>query len=624
MARNDLPPKPLLRRIPRKVWIGSGILLLVLAVATGTMNLWLAPQIERRIDRALGERGWKLERSRAAWSPWSGLRFEHPRLRRGAEAPAVEADRLDLGLTLSRLLRGDATSSDLEIQASPLVLRDADGEVRLDQVSLKLVTGKDKIEIREAKAKAAGLLVETSGEVLLGSGKGSETFQPRFNAVRGVLAALPIPAGSFKVSGKFTVDLSGPTAKWTANLAGHGKDLAWRQLPLREASSQAVLNEGDSVVTADLGLPEGKSHFTIHKPGWQTPGFDFEGTLADAADRSDSFHGRYLGNGAWTVDEAQGEADLWSMAQRIPDLAGNLPKDVNVETFPRIELRGLAGDRSGKLKLHLVTLSGKGKASAKAGERKATLTDLSGSASFDGEAWHLKRAGGKSFGGTLQASGAFHDGILDDATITISGFRLSELKAWKGGKSVSKGILSGAYRGRLGADRSELAGEGEMRLVNAPVFDVPLLAETAELFRAMIPGADTAKTGEFNASFKAHKYRVEVTRFEATGGSLEVSARGHIDLAKRRVDGVARGKLSGLPGLVTQPLSRLLEMEVSGPYDDIRVKPQGPTRLVSNAASGTVGTAVDTVAEAGKVTGTVLKEGIKLPFRWLDRDEEEK
>ncbi len=622
MASNDSPPKPLLRRIPRKVWIGSGILLLVLAVATATMNLWLAPEIERRIDRALGERGWQLERSRAAWSPWSGLQFEHPRLRRGAEAPTVEADRLDLGLTLSRLLRGDAMSSDVEIQASPLVLRDAEGEVRLDQVSLKLVTGKDKVEVRAVKARAAGLLVETSGEVLLGSGQGGGTFEPRFDAVRGVLAAFPIPVGSFKVGGKFSVDLSGPTVRWTANLAGQGKDLVWHQLPLREAGAQAVLNEGDSVVTGDLGLPEGKAHFTLRKPGWQDPGYDFEGTLADAAERSDSFHGRYLGDGAWIVDEAQGAADLWSMAQQIPDLAGHLPGDVTVEDFPRIELHGLAGNRGGKLKLQSVALAGGGKASAKAGDRKATLTDLSGSASFDGEAWHLKRTGGKAFGGTLQASGDFSDGILDDATITISGFRLAELKAWKGGKSASKGILSGVYRGRLGADRSQFAGEGEMRLVNAPVFDVPLLAETSELFRAMIPGASAAKTGEFNASFTARKNRVEVTSFKATGGSLEVSAKGHIDLAKQRVDGVARGKLSGLPGLVTQPLSRLLEMEVSGPYDDIRVKPQGPARLVSNAASGTVGTAVDTVTEAGKVTGTVLKEGIKLPFRWLDGDEE--
>ena len=104
-------------------------------------------------------------------------------------------------------------------------------------------------------------------------------------------------------------------------------------------------------------------------------------------------------------------------------------------------------------------------------------------------------------------------------------------------------------------------------------------------------------------------------RFEATGGSLNVSAKGEINLKKQRVDGTARGKLSGLPGLVTKPLSHLLEMEVGGPFDNVRVKPLGPAKLVSNAASGTVGLPVDALEEAGELTGTVLAEGIRVPLR---------
>lgn len=611
-----------LGRIPRKVRIGSAIVLGVLILAALTSNVWLAAEIERRIDKHLGEQGWKLERSDSSWSPWSGLVFENPRLRRGDEAAMAEAKSMSAGLTLSRLLRGEAVGSGLELHAEPLILRDADGEIHLDRVSLKLAASKEKIEVLEAKARAGGLLAEMRGEIRFGSGKGDGVFVPRFNAIRGVLAALPIPEGSFKLGGQFAVDLSGPALRWTANLEGHGEDFVWHRLPLRAASAQAVLNQGDSVITSDLALPEGKSLFTILKPGWEQAGYTFEGSLADAAGRSDSFEGRYLGDGKWIVDKAAGEADLWSMAGQIPEVAGHLPDQVSVEEFPRIELRDLQRDRD-SLKLGSIALKGGGKASVRGEGRELTLTELSGTASFDGSTWHLKKAGGKIFGGEIQSSGGYRRGVLSDATVTLSGIRLAELREWNGMKGTSKGVLSGTYRGRLGADRSQLAGEGEMRLENAPVFDVPLLAETFELFHGMIPGVKSAKTGEFNARFTARKDRVEVSRFEATGGSLEVSARGHVDLAKSRVDGVARGKLSGLPGLVTQPLSRLLEMEVSGPYDDIRVKPLGPTRLVSNAASGTVGTAVDTVVEAGKVTGTVLKEGVKLPFRWLEKEKEE-
>jgi hypothetical protein len=42
--------------------------------------------------------------------------------------------------------------------------------------------------------------------------------------------------------------------------------------------------------------------------------------------------------------------------------------------------------------------------------------------------------------------------------------------------------------------------------------------------------------------------------------------------------GGARGKLAGLPGVVTSPLSRLLKMEVGGKLDHIRVQRLRPGR----------------------------------------------
>ncbi len=68
--------------------------------------------------------------------------------------------------------------------------------------------------------------------------------------------------------------------------------------------------------------------------------------------------------------------------------------------------------------------------------------------------------------------------------------------------------------------------------------------------------------GRFEADFKGDQNSLEVTRFEAKGGSLAVSAIGTINLKKEHVSGLARGNLAGIPGLVTSPLIRLLEMEV--------------------------------------------------------------
>jgi hypothetical protein len=195
---------------------------------------------------------------------------------------------------------------------------------------------------------------------------------------------------------------------------------------------------------------------------------------------------------------------------------------------------------------------------------------------------------------------------------------LKQLSAKDGGKK-SAGVLTARYSGSIVLAARELDGKGSLRLENAPVLEVPLLDQVYDLFSAILPGVERSPEGEFNAEFRARPDLVEVTRFEAKGGSsLTVSAVGTVDLNKGRVNGRARGKLVGLPGLVTSPLSRLLEMDVSGPYDDIRVKPLGPAKLASNTVSGTVGVAVDTLEETGKISGAIIKEGIKVPFRWLD------
>jgi hypothetical protein len=263
---------------------------------------------------------------------------------------------------------------------------------------------------------------------------------------------------------------------------------------------------------------------------------------------------------------------------------------------------------------------------------KVEIEDLTGRGSFDGSDWKLKNVSGKVFGGKVKVAGTLRDSVLSHGSVTIDGVKLSSLKqVWKVGKagSASNGLLSIHYEGSLDAARQTMEGEGTLHLENAPVFEVPLLDQTYDLFAALVPGVKRAGSGEFQADFTARSKLINVDRFEAKGGTVTVSAVGTINLNTKRVDGSAKGKLRGLPGLVTSPLSRLLEMDVGGPFDNIRVKPLGPAKLASNAASGTVGAATDTIGEAGKIAGTVLVEGVKLPFKFLggkgrEKDDDER
>lgn len=92
--------------------------------------------------------------------------------------------------------------------------------------------------------------------------------------------------------------------------------------------------------------------------------------------------------------------------------------------------------------------------------------------------------------------------------------------------------------------------------------------------------------------------------------SPSVTAEGIVDLRRREVSGPARGNLRGLFGIATGPLSRTLEMEVSGPLDNIRVRPIGLKGILSVPAN--------VVPDTAKGASDLLRNGVALPLRVFD------
>ena len=93
--------------------------------------------------------------------------------------------------------------------------------------------------------------------------------------------------------------------------------------------------------------------------------------------------------------------------------------------------------------------------------------------------------------------------------------------------------------------------------------------------------------------------------FSRTSASLFVSQR----LRIRTIDS-CRVNLRGLFGIATGPLSRTLEMEVSGPLDNIRVRPIGLKAILNVPAT--------LVPDTAKGTSGVIRNGVALPLRVFD------
>ncbi|WP_035606027.1 hypothetical protein [Haloferula sp. BvORR071] len=618
----------------------KGLCLVLLVILTGAAlvsvfgNVWVSGFAQKKIDEALSARGLLLQRTSTSWDLVRGLRMTGVKLGYSGQAPMVEVDAAEVQFSLwARLTGRGEEGNQFKTRHSALVLRDERGEIHLEDVSLEAESHRDRWSFSHVKARHEGLLVEVSGEVLIQPGDGKKTeappapwqWQPNFKAVRGTLAALKMESEGkpFRVAGTFQADTRQREPRWTADLEGASDAVVWHGVPLERASARAKLSQGSSKIAANLVLPRGTADFTVEREGWAAAPFHFSGTLADAPRRSDRFAGNYQpGERQWTIERVEGDADLWALARDIPELAKRMPEEKTLawETFPKITVREAVWKPEGAWKANSLAFE-KGKVRVQTKESgELVVNEVKGQVSSDGKMWRIREASGGLLGGQVLVRGKLQDQRLSEAVVSGDDLKLAEVKEAAGKDSGgSKGVLSFRFNGMLDFAERTARGKGTMRVENAPLFSVPLLDETYQLFLSIIPGVERPRTGKFEAVFVAEPGVVEVPRFEATGGSLNVSAKGKVDLKKERVDGVARGKLTGLPGLVTKPLGRLLEMEVGGPYDDIRVKPLGPAKLVSNTVSGTVGTPVETIEEAGKIAGGVLVEGIKLPFRLFGR-----
>ncbi|MDB6076272.1 MAG: hypothetical protein JWO82_19 [Akkermansiaceae bacterium] len=612
------------KKAPRRQWWRAAVVaILLLTGAVWGAQIWLGRKIESVMSGELAKRGLQFQHGLKTWDPWRGLHLRDVAIHYADGAPMLEIENVAVSFPLGQFIGRGEKISHWRISEAKVMLSDAEGGVWLQDVSLQVDARPGELDVISFEGRKDGLNVAVKGKVRTRQAAESGVVQPfrlSLKALRGTLTALKVKAdtGPFKVTGDFAVDASKPEVPWSANLHGAGGKLEWQELAVQSAQADAVLTQDESKITADLTLGHGAGSFTLSRKDWQEAPFVFSGTLKDQSGRSDAFNGTYVAaTKRLAIEHFKGPADLWALAQDFPAVAAKLPDQVSFETFPEIELKKVVregGENNAHWVIGSATMDGQAKLGVK--DHQLVVSRISGGAEFDGNTWLLEEVQAKIFGGDVTVSGRYAHPQLTKSRVNAEALKLSELKRWTDGEAASsKGLLSIDYRGNINLAEQDLEGQGSMKLDNAPVFDAPLLEQTYDLFDAIFPGLQRSKTGEFQADFTAHSGKIDVTRFEARGGTLTVSAKGQIDLSTKRVEGTARGKLTGVKGVVTSPLSRLLEMNVGGPFDDIRVKPLGPVKLASNAANGTVGAATSTLKEGGKVVGTVIVEGAKLPFR---------
>lgn len=615
----------------RTVKCAVGISVAGIAVFWWGGNHFIASRIEKSLVSGADKGGLVLDWKTSSWDPWRGLHLTGLRLRDKKAAPLAELENLNLSLPIHQIFAGSQRETRWTVSNSDVTLHDPAGMVKLEKVSIDLKASNGEIQVLHFKSGAKGLTTELEGKIIFDPPTGVSSGTPVLNLapVRATLATLDVSEknGPFHVTGNFTIDLRNGERHWLANLGGTGRDLEWKGVRWKFATAQGTLTSTASEINYDLHTSNGFTRGIVSKPEWHDSPFTFKGELGDSQGHKDVYHGDYHKR-TLTVESLKGTADLNLLSQDVPALASPLPRLVTFKTFPMVELRDLVFDSSSEAPrwsfASLVVTTKEGVTITRNG-RETKLRELAANAAYNGDVLSIKESAASVFNGRITVAGNYRDGVLRQSKIGIENIKLAEIRHMIGTKRKASGpgVLSLDYQGNIDFMKKRADGAGSIRLENAPVLEVPLLDQVYDIFMELIPGIERAKEGTFDAKFRIKGDTLEVTKFEARGGSLTVSAVGEVDLDKHRVSGRARGKLVGLPGLVTKPLSRLLEMDVAGPYEDIRVKPLGPAKLASNTASGTVGVVVDTIEETGKIAGTVISEGVKLPFRLFQQDKED-
>ena len=405
---------------------------------------------------------------------------------------------------------------------------------------------------------------------------------------------------------------------WKVRLkSGH---LAWRDLDVRGVEIDATVASARVKSNVSLQLTKGSATLAVSTEDWSRAPWPFTGSLTDSHGQADRFAGSYDHEPtALRLTRLDGRANLLELAANFPGLAERFPKTLQVRTFPEIAVKDFLY-RPGKTPtfgaLRLVTPAA---VSVSLRGHSLPINQLTGLIAYDGKTWQLSRLTGQTLGGQFSVDGNYDGGTLRRASIAFTRLQLDQLAPWLGQAqaSLGAGVLTLDYRGSIGSEPAQLAGSGSIQLENAPLVKVPLLDQTYALFSSLVSPVKRSGTGRLSATFSANKGVAAISQFTATSDAVKVTANGTLDLVRRQVSARARGNLRGLVGVATSPLSHTLEMQVSGPLDNIRVRPTGLGGIVTRSLSGTAAIVPGTVKATTKLTGSVVRDGVALPLKAL-------
>ncbi|WP_395736832.1 hypothetical protein [Prosthecobacter sp.] len=598
------------------------LVLAVLAVLLVGGYHWLVSTAQKTMRQCLSERGLSLTSSSESWSLLGGITLNDAALRSlPSNDPLIEITALHVDILWRDVWQTHKAVTSWHIKDATLTLHDQAGAVKLKHFTTDVSIRDDKIEIAQLGTDNGPVSVAVKGQITTAaassdSSASKEPFQLNLKPVRAVLDMLNFKpgGGTFAITGSFAVDLRPAPVEWSATLHGSGPKVELQGVPMQQADVDAQLSQSGMQLSSKIAFARGSATVEASRAGWDEQPLLLSGTVTDTAGHKDTFKGQEIGKtGTLTISQLSGNANLVELAHNIPALSATLPKDVKVTSFPDIVAKDFVfhAGKGGSPEWTLGSLQLRSAAAlvVTVREHPLVIEHLQGKVSYDHHAWHFEDLKGGMLGGKFALTASYDGKKLSAADVSLQSLRLDNLKPWVGKLSarLEDAELTLTYRGVIGNDPSSSTGSGTLDLVHAPVVHVPLLDQAYQLFPHILHREHPNDTGEVRARFIMSQGVAMVEPMKVLGQSIVVTARGTVNVNKRTVEGHGRANVRGVVGVVLAPVSVVfLEMQVRGPFDDIKVAPLG-----------IVGAAKSVLHNAAKLSSLVLREGVSVPFEAL-------
>ncbi len=603
------------------------ILSIITALLWGVYE-WLLNTAQTKLNERLRARGLSLNYSSKTWSPWRGLTLKDAVLGRlnQPHEPLIELSALHVDILWREAWQMRAAVTRWRSSDATLALHDPAGAVTLEHFTTNFVLRDDGIDLTQLETSNGALAFAVAGKIKIGattnSTDNSSPFVLDLSPLRGALDTFNFTksTGLFTVTGSFELDFGTANVAWRSELRGNGKQVEWRGLPMREAALNAMLSQSGLKVSSQIAFEKGAATIDLTREGWEQQPLLISGTLTDSSGNNDAFKGRHDGNSnTLTIARLSGNANLVELARNVPALASQIPGSVKVTEFPDLVAQDLiwkANASPPNWTLASVQLRTPAALSIIIREHPLTINHLTGHLSYDHKTWQFEGIRGHLMDGEFTLA-AYYDGVtLSKAEVTLETLQLARLAPWLDGikSSIKDADLSLVYHGGISNDLTQSTGTGTIAMTHAPVVQIPFLDAAFALFPTLLPEKSGEGTGDLQSTFTMDHGIATIDSLKARGDSIVVKASGTVNLVERQVQGTGRANLRGILGVATFPLSHILmEMQISGPFDDIQVSPLTPGDAVKGVVTDTVKVAGKTV----KFGANVLREGLSLPFEAL-------